>query len=310
MISDAVTVSADLVDYHELGYDPVAARMLQRVKGKGAIGPVQFDGSHTWRCVHSAQGPATIRIRPDETGAHVDAWGPGAAIASARVPDLLGARDDPTALVVHDPIVTDLIRRRRFDRMTRTNSVWEHIVPTILGQKVPTASARDSWQALLRKWGSTPPGPGPERLRLGPTPSGLANLGYHDLHPMNIERRRSQTIIAAARRVVRLEEAVEMAPDAARARLEAFPGIGPWTSSIVVQLALGDPDSVIVGDYKLPNQVAWVLAGERTADDERMLELLAPYRGQRARVQNLVKFAGTKPPRRGPRLEVIDLTGR
>ncbi len=310
MISDAITASADLVEHHELGYNPVAARMLQRVKGKGSIGPVQFDGSHTWRAVNTMEGPATVRICPSASGAHVHAWGPGAEIASDRVPDLLGARDDPTALVVHDPIVADLIKRLRFDRMTRTNSVWEHIVPTVLGQRVPTASARDSWRAILHRWGRTPPGPGPTRLRLGPTPADLANLGYHDLHRVNVERKRAQTIIAAARRAVRLEEAIGMEPDEARARVEAFPGIGPWTSSIVIQLALGDPDSVIVGDYKLPSQVAWVLAGERTADDERMLALLEPYRGQRARVQNLVKFAGTKPPRRGPRLDLIDLTDR
>jgi hypothetical protein len=48
--------------------------------------------------------------------------------------------------------------------------------------------------------------------------------------------------------------------------------------------------------------VAWNLAGERTADDARMLELLEPERPHRARAMQLILAAGTAPPRRGPRL--------
>ena len=66
-------------------------------------------------------------------------------------------------------------------------------------------------------------------------------------------------------------------------------------------VALGDADAVSVGDYHLPNQVAWALAGEARADDARMLELLEPYRGQRGRVIRLL-LAGARvgmpaPPR-------------
>ena len=43
-----------------------------------------------------------------------------------------------------------------------------------------------------------------------------------------------------------------------------------------VTLNVGDPDAVSVGDYHLPNQVAWALAGEPRGDDARMLELLEP----------------------------------
>ena len=40
----------------------------------------------------------------------------------------------------------------------------------------------------------------------------------------------------------------------------------------------------------------------RAADDARMLELLEPYRGQRARVVRLLELSGIRPPRYGPRL--------
>ena len=69
----------------------------------------------------------------------------------------------------------------------------------------------------------------------------------------------------------------------------AVPGIGPWTAAEVGVRALGDADAVSVGDFHLPNLVAFALAGEPRGTDARMLELLEPYRGQRARVVRLAR---------------------
>jgi 3-methyladenine DNA glycosylase/8-oxoguanine DNA glycosylase len=87
------------------------------------------------------------------------------------------------------------------------------------------------------------------------------------------------------------------------AALRAFAGIGPWTAAEVGIRALGDPDAVSVGDYHLPNLVCWALAGEPRGTDERMLELLEPYRGQRGRVARLLELSGLRAPRYGSRLE-------
>ena len=92
-------------------------------------------------------------------------------------------------------------------------------------------------------------------------------------------------------------------PDA-YARLMAVPGIGPWTTAEVGVRALGDDDAVSVGDFHLPNLVAFALAGEPRGDDARMLELLEPYRGQRARVIRLLELSGIRAPRYGPRLSI------
>ena len=96
-----------------------------------------------------------------------------------------------------------------------------------------------------------------------------------------------------------------MSPPQATTRLTALPGIGPWTAAQVVQVALGHADAVVTGDYKLPSLVCWNLAGEARGDDDRMLELLEPYHGHRARVVRLLKAGGHRPPRYGPRLEVM-----
>jgi 3-methyladenine DNA glycosylase/8-oxoguanine DNA glycosylase len=83
--------------------------------------------------------------------------------------------------------------------------------------------------------------------------------------------------------------------------LRAFPGVGQWTVAEVGQRVYGDPDAVSVGDFHIPSLVSWALAGEPRADDARMLELLEPYRGQRARVVRLLEASGIQPPRYGPR---------
>ena len=81
-------------------------------------------------------------------------------------------------------------------------------------------------------------------------------------------------------------------------------GIGPWTAAETARLALGDPDAVSVGDFHLPNLVCWMLSGEPRGTDERMLELLEPYRGNRGRVQRLLEAGGQTAPKFGPRTEV------
>jgi 3-methyladenine DNA glycosylase/8-oxoguanine DNA glycosylase len=104
-------------------------------------------------------------------------------------------------------------------------------------------------------------------------------------------------------RAASLEALADVPFDEARRRLEAMPGVGLWTSAEVARLSFGDPDAVSVGDYHLPDIVAWALAGEERGTDERMLELLEPYGGQRGRVQVLLERSQISPPAYGPRME-------
>jgi 3-methyladenine DNA glycosylase/8-oxoguanine DNA glycosylase len=144
--------------------------------------------------------------------------------------------------------------------------------------------------------------PGPVPLLLPPEPARIAALPYYVFHRFNVERRRAETVRLVARHARRLEETTAMSPADATRRLRALPGIGVWTAAEVSLVALGDADAVSVGDYHLPNHVAWALAGEARADDARMLELLEPYRGHRGRVIRLIVAGHPGPPKFGPRL--------
>ena len=115
-----------------------------------------------------------------------------------------------------------------------------------------------------------------------------------------IERKRATIVIEVARRSSRLEAILSMEPDAARRRLLAVRGVGAWTAETVMGVAYGDRDAVPIGDYHLPSTVSWALAGEPRGTDDRMLELLEPFRPMRRRAIVLLKQAGVNAPRYGP----------
>jgi 3-methyladenine DNA glycosylase/8-oxoguanine DNA glycosylase len=289
----------------------------QRGRGDPAM---RFEVSGScWRASRTPDGPVTMLVENaeasgSEVGARVAAvrvraWGPGSAWALDRAPALLGLDDDPGALVPAHPAVAAAVRKVGAVRIGRTSRVIEALAPAILEQKVTGEEARRAYRGLIARWGEV--APGPPGLRLLPAPEVIARLPYHALHPIGIERRRAELLAAVCRDAGRLESLGAAAGDpgasqdaraAAYAAVRAYPGIGPWTAAEVGIRAFGDPDAVSVGDFHIPNMVAWALAREPRGSDERMLELLEPYRGQRGRVIRLLELAGIEAPKYGPRL--------
>ena len=261
---------------------------------------VRFERGVVWRASREVDGAATTRIAAAPSGWRVMAWGPGARSAAEAVPRLLGVDDDPDALMLPAGPLRDLAARVQGMRFGRTDAVWPSLLAAICGQKVTSAQAHRAYFGIIARYGEEAPGPG--SLRLPPRPEVIAALSYFDLHAVGLEQRRAITLIRAAQRIDWLQEAVTMSPDAARVRLQALPGLGPWTAAEVARPALGDPDAVSVGDYHVPDLVCWALAREPRGDDARMLELLEPYRGQRARVVRILERAGVRAPRFGPRV--------
>ncbi|NUK61253.1 DNA-3-methyladenine glycosylase family protein, partial [Streptomyces lunaelactis] len=145
------------------------------------------------------------------------------------------------------------------------------------------------------------------RLHVMPDPRTWALIPSWEWHRAGVDNKRASTILRAVRVARRLEEAAAMEPQQAQERLELIPGIGPWTSAETVQRSNGAPDAVTVGDLHLPGIVGYALAGDRNADDAAMLELLAPYAGQRHRAARLILLSGRTPPRRTPKMPRGDI---
>jgi 3-methyladenine DNA glycosylase/8-oxoguanine DNA glycosylase len=260
-----------------------------------------------WWTTRTASGPATLRLSVATGVLTAEAWGAGAELALERAGRLVGvepARPPTAALATVDHArIAGLARRHPGVRTLRTESVFDALVAAIMEQKVTGSEAHRVWGGLVRTHGEPAPGPGADLgLRLLPAPATLARLPYYAYHPFGLERRRAELIRAVAARASWFEAIVDLPLPEAYARLLAVPGIGPWTAAEVAVRALGDDDAVSVGDYHIPNLVAWALAGERRGDDTRMLELLEPYRGRRALVVRLLELGGAGAPRRGPRL--------
>jgi 3-methyladenine DNA glycosylase/8-oxoguanine DNA glycosylase len=264
---------------------------------------IRFGAHSVWLARRTAAGPATLSIwlPAGEQALHARAWGQGAALALDSAPGLAGILDDPTQLVPQGGLVGNLQRRFAGVRLPRTGQLLPALVPAVSGQKVTVGEAHAAYAALLRRLGEEAPGPQP--LRLPPTGGGLAALPYFEFHPMGLERRRADLLREIGRLEARLEALMAKPPGEAFTSLQAIPGIGPWTAAEATRIAFGDPDAVSLGDAHLPDLVSWALAREPRADDARMLELLAPYAGQRARVIRLLEVSGIKIPRFGPRFE-------
>jgi 3-methyladenine DNA glycosylase/8-oxoguanine DNA glycosylase len=281
---------------------------LARTLGPLSRGPadhtIRLATGRAWLATRTPEGPATLAIlhRADEVRA--EAWGPGGDWALEHVPAMLGLDRPPATIPVIHPLVAQLARRAPGIRIPRSGAVLESLIPAILEQKITGQEARRAWTGLVRVHGEPAPGPVEWGLRLVPEPAKLAALPYYAYHPFGIEQRRAEIIRRIGARAAWFEAIVDLPAADGYARLTAVPGIGPWTAAEVGVRALGDEDAVSVGDFHLKNLVAFALAGEPRGTDERMLELLEPYRGRRALVVRLLELSGIRAPRYGPRLSV------
>jgi 3-methyladenine DNA glycosylase/8-oxoguanine DNA glycosylase len=277
-------------------------------RGRGdPVHRITADGA-VWRTCRIGDSPTTVRVISRAACGEIaaTAWGAGAPAVLDALPDWLGADDDLAGFSPAHPLLARAARRHRGLLVGRTGLVMEALVPAVLEQKVTGMEAWRGWRTLLLRFGDPAPGPAPDGMRVVPTPQRWASLPSWEWHRAGVGPNRSRTVVRAARLATRLEEVTAVSADEAERRLRTVPGVGAWTAAEVRQRALGDPDAVSVGDFHLPRLVAYSLAGEERADDDRMLELLEPYAGHRYRACLLLARAGVMPPRRAPRLPVRD----
>jgi 3-methyladenine DNA glycosylase/8-oxoguanine DNA glycosylase len=294
-----VTVTRRLSLPERYAFGPSVRPLL--VPKHDPCGLIREDGF--WLAMRTPDGPATLHLTRDAGELAATGHGPGAGWAADRADAVAGLRDDVSgfpALAARHPLVGRLGKTFSGVRLPATGVVFPRLLRAILEQKVTGKEAHRSYRAVCRHFGE--PAPGPVALVLPPDPAAVAATAYWELHPFGVEQRRTQALLRAARVAARLERCVDSAE--ATARLTALPGIGPWTAAETVRHAYGDPDAVSVGDFHIPNTVAWALAGEARGTDARMLELLEPFRGHRGRVCDLLAHGGIGAPKFGPRMPI------
>ena len=297
-----------------------APRSLRRTLGIHRMGfgdPTTrlVEGRFT-RCTLTPDGPGTLSITwtadpaaPTDAGVDAVAWGPGADWLLGTVDDLVGAHDRAGTFDDAHPVVERALRLTRGGRIGASRTLYHHLLPTIIGQRITGGEAVRQWERLCRELGD--PAPGPVEvvgdMRLPPAPAALHRRPAWWFHPLGIESKRARPLTEVARHATKMWAWSDAGPAEATAKLTLLPGIGPWTVGSTLGPVLGDPDAVPVGDYHHPNTVAWALAGEARADDDRMLELLEPYRGQRGRVLWALTTTAGGAPKFGPRQRILPM---
>ncbi len=259
-----------------------------------------FADGDFWLALRTPDGPATLQLTHSGDVLVATGHGPGAGWVVEHADAIAGLRDTATdfpAIAAQHPLIAQLAKTFSGVRMPATGRMFPRLLRAVLEQKVTGIEAFRAYRMICRHFGE--PAPGPVQLLLPPDPAAIAATPYWVFHPFGVEQRRTQTLLRVALLADRLEQCADSAE--ATRRLTAVPGIGPWTAAEVVRVVYGDADAVSVGDFHIPNTVAWALAGEARGNDARMLELLEPFRGHRGRVCDLLAAGGIAAPKFGPR---------
>ncbi|MFC5502329.1 DNA-3-methyladenine glycosylase family protein [Lysinimonas soli] len=295
-------------------YEPhreVSLRLTLAPLGQGSTDPtLQRDAGGAWLTMATAAGAASLHLVSRAGGVDAAAWGPGAELAIAGVPALLGSDDDDTGFepALH-PLVAELHHRTPGLRLTRAARILPFLIPTVLAQKVTGIEAKRAWRELVRRHGEPAPGPAPLGMRVAPPAGVWRRVPSWEWHRAGVGPQRSDTVMRIAAVGESLERAAADALADAERKLRSIPGIGGWTVAETLQRSHGDPDAVSVGDLHLCKRVGTALVGHRV-DDDGMLELLEPWRGQRQRVVRLIEAAGIGYERHGPRMTIPEHRAR
>lgn len=263
---------------------------------------VRREADGLWRTTHTEDGPATVllRVRP---GHDIEAlaWGEGAGAAIDRVPALLGIDRDLPTVAAH-PVIDQIRRQHIGVRLNDTGDAFEALLNLVLQQLVTWNEAAFNWRRLVEEFGTT--APGPEPLRLSPSPRTIRRVDPDRITALGIHRQQAKTLRELAFAISALRRAAGLPTVEAAQLLQQIPGIGEWTASMALGMRLGRPEPLVRGDLHLPHTVAWALAGEPRGSEARMTELLAPFDGVAFYVVRLLYAARIEAPRRRPKREL------
>ncbi len=120
--------------------------------------------------------------------------------------------------------------------------------------------------------------------------SRIAAASEAELRAAGLSRQKARTFRAVAEAVAAgldLTALAEAEPEAARAGLEAIPGIGRWTADLFLMFCAGHPDILPVGDLAVRRGAALALGFDSPFEAEALAvagAIWSPYRSTAARL--------------------------
>ena len=193
-----------------------------------------------------------------------------------RLRELFDLDADPLRIAAHlatDPLLAADVEAAPGLRMPGAWDRFELALRAVLGQQVSVAGASTLSGRMAERFGDAVSTPFAGLHRAGVTPDALAQADLDDIAAIGMPKSRANTIRELARFAV--AGGLRMAPgttcEDAVARLDAVPGIGPWTAHYVAMRALRYPDAFPSGDLGLRKALG-VLEGAAAAPSEAVLE--------------------------------------
>ncbi|MFN8607032.1 MAG: hypothetical protein U0931_05850 [Vulcanimicrobiota bacterium] len=250
-------------------YDLKLSTTLQRF---GSYDPTSRRGRQAFvRAFWSQSGPCTLALRQSGQEIEAELVGPGAELVRHWLPQMFTFKPQDLPADCPHAGLRQLARRLAGLKVGPFPWLFDIIQSIILQQRVAFEDAASSFRRLVDRYGQ--PAPGPLPLKLPLSPEQWLALGINRIQEMEVDPKRARTLLRTAE--------LGLHPDPVK--LGATRGVGPWTLQSVLGFGLGNPDAVPIGDLHLPRVVAEFF-GQRPGGDERLLELLEPYRGLRFRV--------------------------
>ncbi len=225
----------------------LAARALTGIESS-------VDGTYT-RSVRLAHGAGVMTIAPEPGAVRVTARVehladlPSLLTRTRRLVDLDADPEAIDAALATHPLIAPAVATRPGIRIPGALEPVEMVVRTIHGQQVSVAAGRTAVQRIATALAE-------------PLPEGLAHAGVTHLFPTadaltqgvagvaRGPRTRRDALVRACAAIASGEVVLDVGATRAdfTKALEAFPGIGPWTSHYVALRVLGSPDILLTGD--------------------------------------------------------------
>jgi DNA-3-methyladenine glycosylase II len=182
-------------------------------------------------------------------------------------------------LTRRDPALERIVRAHGAPPLWARRPGFATLSRIILEQQVSLAAARALYGRLE------------ERLPGGWTPAAILHLGTTGLAAQGVTRQKAGYLVALAERIERgglvLRRLSRASDETAHQQLISCHGVGPWTASIYLLMALRRPDVWPPGDLALQKTLSQLLGYERTLTSKEATEYAsrwAPYRAVAARI--------------------------
>lgn len=252
------------------------ARLLDFLAGRSIDGVEQVaDGAYR-RTVRAGELSGWLEARPGAGGWQVR-LSPSLARAVPAV--LAGVRRlfdlDADPLAVAEGL-GELAAARPGLRLPGAFDGMEMTVRAVLGQQVTVKAARTLAGRFAEAFGTPIDTPWPAVRTVFPSAATIATRSVDAIAALGVIGRRAQAIRSLAGEVVagRLVLSPGAPVDETIARLQAVPGIGPWTAHYIAMRALAWPDAFPEGDYGVRAALGMCTA----AQARRQAEAWRPWR--------------------------------